>query len=224
MKPEDFTRWNAAHVGSTVAVAGKTFVADDERVTAVIFPMPPNQHQEFIDIAAHEVVEMARLIRAREQRWAWPDDPDEADGLVLFDEYRNERIREEIRQRLGWPEGRVDAEPDLISMIDDIEDRLPPDRHEDAPLEFFKAWLELARVWAMLAGRAAVGSTSANRALEAWAGHDFIADGGWLPIAATLDGFYRQPEIDQDHLARAAGAGIRAPIIEYARAVWRGER
>lgn len=177
--------------------------------------------QEFVDLAAHELIEMAELLRQRRDQWVRPDDPDEADGIVLFDEYCNERLRQEIRDQLGWPEGRLDASPGLVSMTNDIAGRMPESRLDPPPPEFWPAWLDMAQVWAMVSGRGAAGSASAQCELTAWARHNLVADQGWSPIAAAMYGFYQQPGLDRDQLARQAAVGVRAPIIAYGRRAWR---
>lgn len=219
MKHEDFKQWEAAETGRTVATGGKTFVADDEVITAVLHPLP-GMAQEFIDLGAHELVEMAILVREQRDHWVPPDDPDEADGLVLLDEYCNERVRQEIRDRLGWPEGGLDASPGLVSMTDDIANRMPKSRLDPPAPEFWPAWLAMARVWAMVCGRAGAGSESARRELTAWADHALIADEGWAPVAVAADSLYRQPELDRDLVAGQAGNGVRSPIIAYGRRAW----
>jgi hypothetical protein len=219
MKPEEFLRWQAAQHGRTVATGGKTFLADDEIVTAVIHPLP-GLSQEFVDLAAHELIEMATLLRQQRDHWVTPDDPDEADGIVLFDEYCSERVRQEIRDVLGWREGRLDASPGLVSMTADIAARMPETRLDPPPAEFWAAWLAMAQVWAMVCGRGAAASASARRELMAWARHGLIANDGWSPVAAAMDALYQQPGLDREELARQAGRDVRLPIIAYGREAW----
>lgn len=217
MKDDEYAR--AAQQDRTVATGGKTFVADDEIVTAVLCPMP-NMNQEFVDMAAHELTEMAGILRQQGDGWIRPDDPDEADGIILFDEYCNERVRQEIRDQLGWSEGRLDASPGLVSMTNDIANRMPDMRLDPPPPEFWSAWLAMAQVWAMVGGRGAAGSPSAQRELTAWALQNLVIDQGWSPVAAAMDALYQQPGLDRDLLARQAAAGVRLPIVAYGQQVW----
>jgi hypothetical protein len=46
MKDDEYERWNAAQEGRPVVTGGKTFVADDEVITAVLIPMS-GMGQEF---------------------------------------------------------------------------------------------------------------------------------------------------------------------------------
>ena len=219
MKDDEYLQWEAAQVGRTVATGGKTFVADDEVVTAVLHPMP-GMSQEFLDLGAHELTEMAKLLRQQHDQWVRPDDPDEADGIVLFDEYCNERIR-----RDPPPAGLAGRQARCVAWT-----RLNDQRHCRAyaeetlrppPPEFWPAWLNLGQVWAMVGGRGATGSASAERELTAWAEHNLVADQGWTPIAMAMDGLYQQPGLDRDQLAHQAATGVRQPIIAYGRQAWR---
>lgn len=222
MKDEEYKRWRAAQVGRMVFTGGKTFVADDEVITAVLCPMP-GMGQEFLDLGAHELIEMAELLREQNDEWVRPADPDEADGITLFDEYRNERIRQEIRESLGWPEGKLDASSGLVSMAGEIAERMPDTRLDPPPPEFWGAWLHLGQVWAMVAGRAAAGSASAQRDLREWARHRVAIDDGWSSIADAMTALYQQPGLNRDQLATQAAASVRRPLIAYGREVWRKE-
>jgi hypothetical protein len=219
MKADEFARWNETQEGRTVATAGKTFMADDEVVTAVLLPMP-DMAQELLDLAAHEIIEMARLGPKDGSAWR-PDDPDEADGLVLFDEYRNERVRQEIRQRLGWPEGQLDAVLGVAGMAEEIAARMPPNRLDPPPIEFYGAWLEMAQVWSMASGRADAGSESAMADLAHWADTSLVAYQGWQPVAEVVRDLYGQPWLDAGTLAPILAERVRRPVLEYGRTAWR---
>jgi hypothetical protein len=220
MKDEEYERWRAAQADRMVVTGGKTFIADDGVVTAILCPMP-GMTQEFLDLAAHELIEMAELIREQSDGWVSPTDPDEADGITLFDEYRNERVRQEIRERLSWPEGQLDASSGLVSMAVEISDRMPATRLDPPPPEFWGAWLHLGQVWAMVSGRGAAGSASAQRDLADWRQHKFASAAGWSPIAEAMNTLYQEPDLERDQLASQAAAGVRRPLIAYGRQAWR---
>lgn len=219
MKKDEFQHWlsNAENrmIGTT---AGKTFVGDDEILTAVIAPIGG---QDLLDLAAHEVIEIADSIEKTEAGFITPSDPDEADGLTLFNEYCVERTRREIADTLEWPEGAVEATQGLHSVAQEIATAMPARRLDPPGMDFYGAWLEMARSWAMACGRADAGSDSAKGDVARWAEHSLIADNGWNPVHGSLDELFRQPTLTLDQVAHFAAQVVRRPILAYGRSAWR---
>jgi len=216
MKEDDFAAWSAQQLNRPVATGGKTFVADDEVPTAVVFPY--GDPWIFLGIASHELLELSRF--ERERYGPQPDDVRSMNGMVLADEYVVERARTAITQRLQWPESPIDASPGMVEQTDDLRAVLNPTRQGRPTVEFWQHWVNIGRVFAMVAGRADGGSTSAAAELAAWAEHAFITDGGWSPIRAALNGLYQQPSLDREVFVDAAARRIWAPLEAYGRAVW----
>jgi hypothetical protein len=218
MRDEEYERWFARLRHRTVVTGGKTFVADDEVVTAVLAPL---EGQALLDLAAHEAIEIAHAVEQRERGFVRPTDPDEADGLTLYDEYRIERARREVSGELGWPEGPIDAVQGLRSVIEEIASRMPARRLDPPGLDFFGAWLEMAQSCVMTFGRASGGSQSATEDVQRWKEHALIADEGWQPVQRSLDDLYAQPGLGLDELAPATATVVRRPILGYGRDAWR---
>jgi hypothetical protein len=101
--------------------------------------------QDPLALAAHEAIEMAHWLEQREADFRHPTNPDEADGLTLFDEYRVERVRCEIADTLGWPEGCIDELSPLRPAVEEISSRVPDLRLDPPADDFVMAWLEMAR-------------------------------------------------------------------------------
>lgn len=218
MQDQEYARWFARLQHRTGVTGGKTFVADDEVVTAVLAPL---EGQALLDLAAHEAIEIAHAVEQKESGFVRPTDPDEADGLTLYDEYRIERTRREITKELNWPEGPMDAVQGLRSVIEEIASRMPASRLDPPGLDFYGAWLEMAQSCVMTFGRAAGGSQSAAEDVERWKEHPLIADVGWQPVQQSLGDLYAQPSLGPAELAPATASVIRRPIIGYGRDAWR---
>jgi hypothetical protein len=222
MKDDEYGRWRNAQDGRPVATGGKTFVADDDIITAVVFPIP--QDPDFLGLASHELVEMVHKAEERQAADWFDPDPDyarELHGTIYADEYSHERVRLEINTKLGWTEGQVDREPGLVSMTNDILQGMPIPRYSPPGNDFWLWWSHLAQVWAMVAGRRAGGSLYADAELSRWAEHELIADHGWRPVEAALDGLYRQlPGIDRRQLVVQAAETVWDPIEQYGRTAW----
>ena len=105
----------------------------------------------------------------------------------MLEDYTAERLRQAISAELGWRESRLDAEPGLVAQVNDLHEAMEtlPDEGPP-PHEFWVHWVDLARVWSTVAGRAAGGSTSAARELDAWAAHELVVDKGWKPVEEAL--------------------------------------
>lgn len=218
MKDDEYDSWFARLPERTVVTGGKTFVADDEILTAVVAPLPG---QALLDLAAHEAIEIAHAVHQIESGFVRPTNPDEADGLTLYDEYRVERARREISNELGWPEGATDAVQGMRAVIDEIASRMPSRRFDPPHMDFFGAWLEMAQALVMACGRGAGGSQSALEDVRKWSEHPLVADNGWEPVQSSLDDLYEQPGLGLEELAPVTASLIRRPIIEYGRDAWR---
>lgn len=218
MRDEEYEPWFARLRHRTVVTGGKTFVADDEVITAVLAPL---EGQALLDLAAHEAIEIAHAAEHRESGFVRPADPDEADGLTLYDEYRIERARREISRELGWVEGPIDAVQGLRSVVEEIASRMPARRLDPPGLDFFGAWLEMAQSCVMTFGRASGGSQSATEDVQRWKEHALIADEGWQPVQQSLHDLYAQPGLGLDELAPVTASVIRRPILGYGRGAWR---
>lgn len=218
MQDDEYEQWFARLKHRTVITGGKTFVADDEVVTAVLAPF---EGQALLDLAAHEATEIAHAIEERNSDVLKPTDPDEADSLTLYNEYRIERARHEISRALGWPEGAIDAVQSLHSVIKEIASRMPARRLDPPGLDFLGAWLEMAQSCVMAFGRAAGGSQSAAEDVQRWKEHSLVADNGWEPVQQSLGDLYAQPGLGLGELAPATASLVRRPIIGYGRDAWR---
>lgn len=218
MDTGEFQSWFSRRQGRTGITGGKTFVSEDGVITAVLSHI---HGQDLLDLAAHEAIEMAHSLEQREADFRHPTDPDEADGLTLYDEYRVERVRREIASRLGWPEGAIDGVLALRPAAEEIASRMPPRRLDPPANDFFMAWLEMARAWTMACGRAAAGNETAGKDLGQWAEHKLIADGGWQPVQRSLDDLFRQAHLTLEEIPPFAASTVRRPILEYGRAAWR---
>ena len=218
MKEDEYDRWVDQQRGRPVTTGGKVFIADDEVITAVVFPI--DRDPEFLGIASHELVELADKVKERDEGWIPPEDVRKQDGLVLFDEYRNDRVRLEIATKLGWPESQVDREPGLVSQTEEIVQAMPAQRQPSPPSEFWLYWLNLARVWAMVAGRRGGGSASAAAELGRWSQHPLVADQGWQAIESACDDLYDQDGLTRDQLAEMSAARIYDRVIAHGKAAW----
>lgn len=218
MQDEEYESWHARLKHRTVVTGGKTFVADDEVVTAVLAPL---EGRALLDLAAHEAIEIAHAVEHVERGLVRPTDPDEGDGLTLYDEYRVERARREISNELDWAEGPINAVQGLRSVIEEIASRMPTRRLDPPGLDFFGDWLEMAQSCVMAFGRASGGSRSATEDVQRWKKHTLIADEGWQPVQQSLADLYAQPDLGLDELAPATASVVRHPILGYARDAWR---
>lgn len=218
MDTKEFEGWLARRRGRTGITGGKTFLSEDEVITAVLAPM---QGPDLLDLAAHEVIEMAHAVEQRQTNFLRPVNPDEADGLTLYDEYRVERVRLEISSTLGWLEGVADGVKALRAAAEEIASRMPSRRLDPPPPDFFLAWLEMARAWTMACGRADAGSNPAREDLEEWASHRLVADGGWEPVRRSLGELFRQTALRLEEIPPFAASVIRRPILDYGRTSWR---
>jgi hypothetical protein len=219
MKDDEYESWRDFQNGRPVATGGKTFVADDDVITAVVVPIP--QDPEFLGLASHELIEMAHKAQELQEGWIPPQTVEENNGIVMFDEYTNERIRQEIISKLGWSQSKLDQQPGLVSQADDIAQRMPPQRLNPAGQDFWNFWVHLAQVWAMVIGRRAAGCKYADAELNRWAAHDLIADQGWQPAETACDELYQQlPGLDRDQLVELAAEIVWRPIEQYGRTAW----
>lgn len=220
MKPEEFSLWRTQQVGRPVATAGKTFTGRDEVITAVTLPVVADNF-DLLGIAFHELVEIAIRI-------ARPDLGEPNTGLardvnsaVFVDEYFVDRTRVELSIALGFPEGQVDANPDLFEQADDLWTILEvSDRLGNPPDEFWQHWVNIARVWSMVAGRCAGGRASACAELERWLTHPMVSL-DWTLLKQQMDTFYGRGTPQQLPFTDAPEV-IWDPIERLGRDAWAG--
>jgi len=219
MKDDEYAEWRAQQHNRPVATGGKTFVADDGIVTAVVCPMP-NLPAEFLGVSAHELIEICHRVQEERNGRIEPEGVREIHGVVLYDEYAVERIRQSISTALGWTESRLDAEPGLVSQIDDLLHLLPGGRAGHPPTDFWAHWVNIARVWAMTEGRRAAGSTTAAAELDRCSKHPLIRDKGWKPVSSSLDRIFLELGLHGEVQAERAAKLVWDPIESYGRAAW----
>lgn len=221
MPAEAFAEWEAQQHGRPVATGGKTFVAADGVVTAVV--MPIGDRAMFLGIATHEVLECAHLVDQIAEGFDHPSDPREANGVVLADEYVTDRARIEIVAALGWPESVLDEKVGIIEQLGDLKAVLGRAPVEGQPThDFWLHWVNLARVWAMLSGRADAGAASARAQLEAWERQDLVDARRWKQVRASLQGLYTDPGRPRAEFAAAAASQVWDPIEALGREAWAG--
>ncbi len=210
MPTEAFAEWEARQRGRTVPTGGKTFVAADGVVTALLLPLP--DRAMFLGLASHELIECAHLIDQTEAGVAHPEDPRLSNGVVLADEYVTDRARVEIGQPLGWPESVLDKKAGIVEQLDDLEVMLTRPPYEGHPTDsFWMHWVNIARVWAMVAGRADGGATSASSELEAWERHRLTDEPGWGRVRAALAGAVPRARASTCRVRRGRGVSGLGP-------------
>ena len=203
--------------GRPVATAGNTFVADDEVVTACVCPIP--HAPAMLALCGHELIEIAHVSAERREGARSPEEH-EQNGTTLADEYVAERLRIEIALQLRWPRSQLDSSPGFVAQTEDIERVLERPPYDGPPtLEFWQHWVNVARVWAMVAGRADAGAPEEQRELDLWAGHRLVDDNGWAPARQALRDLYTSRP-DRDAFVAAAVARVWDPVEAYGRAAW----
>jgi hypothetical protein len=216
MKPGAYDDWYAKAKYQPKVADGKTFVAYDDVVTAVVSRFEESGDQ--LVLCSHELIEMADLRRHEEQGWSYPTDGRGLLGVIFADEYATERLREEIAHQLGWPFADTHNEMALVELADQIQAAMPTPRYDPPPMDFWAHWQTLARMWSMACARRLT-SPKAEEALVAWAKHPMIDD-GWAPVERALADLYEQPELDRDQLVELAARRIWDPIEQYGREAW----
>lgn len=217
MPPAAFAAWQEQQIGRPVSTAGKTFLGADGGVTAVVCPLP-DQYM-FLGLASHEILEMAALERAQTVRARQPENAAQSNGAVLVSEYRFERIRREIADGLGWTPSPLDLDPGLVEQTTDVSHFLAGQPPEGWPSQgFWTHWVNVARVWAMVAGRADAGSGPEREALERWEVLDLIDPAGWLEVRSALDHEFQRPPTKGSRLESAAG--IFGLVEQLGRNAW----
>lgn len=206
MVASEFRQWQRDQVGRPVATAGKAFIGADGVATAVVGPLP--ERGMLLGMIGHELVELAHL--ARIDGAIEPSTVQEINGTVLADEYCSDRVREEISRRLGFPESRLDEAVAIATQADDVVPVLKA-------MNFWVHWANLARVWAMTAGRADAGSSSAQQNMRDWAAHDLIANSGWQDVRAALQALYADAALPRAEFIARATQLVWAPIERYGR-------
>lgn len=200
MPRDAFLEWSRQQKGRPVATAGKTFTAADGTPTAVVFPLPDGGMMRAI--AAHEIVELAN----HDDREFDGLDANDAQALVIADEYAHDRTRIGIARALGWAPSSYDERPYLWEQTNDLIDALRGMPSEgEAPQEFWQHWVNIARVWAMVAGRADAGAAAETAALERWRDHTLINRDAWEEIHSAL---------------RSAACATRDVRRQFARYAW----
>jgi hypothetical protein len=218
MKPDEYEAWWQQQAGRPVATAGKTFVAQDEVITACVIPHP--EISILLGYASHELIEIAHLAAER-QEGTRPLEDHEVNGTTIADEYVAERLRIEIATQLGWPRSPLDRDPGLVPQTDDIQGVLSRPPYDGPPtMEFWQHWANLARVWAMVAGRADAGAQEEEQELIRWLGHRLIADQGWQPVRHALQDLYGPPEPDREQFVAGAVRCVWDPVERYGRGAW----
>lgn len=220
MTRSEFREWQAQQQGRPVATGAKTFVADDDVVTAVVCAMP--DRAMFLGLASHELLEVGHRVREREAGVPFPTEGRSANGVVIADEYVTDRARSEIADRLGWTESVLDREPGLVSQTDGVAAVLRQRPFEGPPSHrFWLHWANLARVWAMVAGRADADVIGASEELDRWRRHELVAHDGWSAVRETLRQLYRRgTTVPRAEFIERAADGVWDPLETYGRTVW----
>jgi hypothetical protein len=216
MKPDAYAEWYEKAKQQPHIASGKTFVAHDGMITAVVSRFAESADQ--LVLCSHELIEMADLGRLEDQGWGYPGDSRELLGVVLADEYATERLREEIAHQLGWPFADTNDEMALVRLTDQIQEAMPTPRYDPPADDFWAHWQTLARMWSMACARRLT-SAKAEEALASWSKHPII-DGSWAPVERALAELYDLPTLDRDELVEIAAKRIWDPIEQYGREAW----
>jgi hypothetical protein len=216
MKPDAYADYQEKAQQQPLTASGKTFVARDGVVTAVVsrFADPNDQ----LVLCSHELIEMGDLRRSEDEGWVYPEDGRELLGIIFADEYATERLREEIAHRLGWPFADTHDEMALVHLADQIQGAMPTPRYDPPPDDFWAYWQTLARMWSMTCARRLT-SPKAEEALASWSRHPMIDD-GWAPVERGLAELYDLSNLDRDELVELAAERIWDPIEQYGREAW----
>jgi hypothetical protein len=136
--------------------------------------------------------------------------------VVIAEEYALERARFEITQRMpDWPPSQLDEWFGINRQTDDIYALLQAPPHGGRPTaHFWQHWVNLAVVWAMIAGRADAGSAAARSEITQWAEHQLVADSGWSAVRQTLSDLFQQPDLDHAVFVEAAARRARAVLLD----------
>jgi len=217
MKPDAYDKWYEIATQQPVVASGKTFVAQDGVITAVVsrFDEPGDQ----LVLCSHELIEMADLRRHEDEGWIYPEGGRDLLGLIFADEYATERLREEIAKQLGWPFCDTHDEMALIRFADEIQNAMPAPRYDPPADDFWAHWQTLARMWSMTCARRLT-SPNAEDAFLAWAKHPMIEDDGWAPVERALRELYDRSDLRRDALVELAAKRIWDPIENYGREAW----
>lgn len=218
MDPVAFAKWDRLRTSKPGVTMGKTFVAEDGEVTAVV--CTPPKRGDALGVAAHEIVEVLHLSQHQADGWEYPKATRFLLGVIMLDEYATERVRLETAQALNWP-GSVfhDTAQGLVQTAEDIEQALPPDRKAyDPGQDFWGWWQTMAMLWSHDCARAPFFPFVAKE-LARWSRCAVIADDGWAPVREAREQIY-EDALGRDEETERAAEEIWDPIEKYARAVW----
>lgn len=217
MKPGAFTDYMEKASQQPVVASGKTFVAHDDVVTVVV-----SQYEHINDqlvLCSHELIEMAGLSQQQAEGWEYPEEARELLGIIFFDEYAAERLREEIARDLGWNSSDTNHEMAIVELTDQIQAAMPTPRYDPPWGDFWAHWQTLARMWCMACGRRST-NAPADAALKEWAKHPMIAESGWVPVEKALGDLYETPELTHDEQVSETADRVWDPIEAYGRKAW----
>jgi len=226
MDAGEFRAWEREQSRRPVATGAKSFIAHDGRRTAVVLPLP--QRPEFLMFATHELLEAAQSAREEAEGFAFPShDVHLANAHVMRTEYVVERARLEISGGLRWPQSSLDG-VGLAEQVATFEQALPGivrnSRVAEYPTQLaWQHWVNIIRVFAMSAGRAAAGSDVDRAELERFYAQPLIAEtvSAWRTAQAALDALWDRPHEPTQTLAEDARHAVWQPLHDALLAVWR---
>ena len=226
MDPIEFGAWEREQSGRPVATGAKSFVARDGRRTAVVLPLP--QRPEFLGFAAHEFLEAAQSAREEAEGFVFPShDVHLANAHVIRSEYVVERTRLEISRALGWPQSSLDG-VGLAEQVADFDQALPGLVRSSARAGYptqpaWQHWVNIIRVFAMSAGRAAAGSAVDRAELERFYAKPLIVQtaSAWHAAHDALDALSQRPHESTQTLAVDARRTVWQPLHDALLTLWR---
>lgn len=226
MDADEFHAWEREQSARPVATGAKSFIAHDGRRTAVVLPLA--QHPEFLMFATHELLEASQSAREEAEGFTFPShDVHLANAHVVRTEYVVERTRLEIGGALRWPQSSLDG-VGLAEQVATFEQALPgivgnSRRAEYPPQLAWQHWVNIIRVFAMSAGRAAAGSHVDRAELERFHAQQLIAEtvSAWRTAQAALDALWNRPHEPTQTLAEEARQTVWQPLHDALLAVWR---
>ena len=225
MDPEEFAGWEQAQIDRPVATGAKSFIAHDGRRTAVVPPIA--ERADFLMFATHELLEGAQSAREENEGFEFPfADIDRANAHVLRTEYVVERTRLEIGFALDWPQSSLDG-IGLAEQVADFEVTLPQILRSaggaNHPSQLaWQHWVNIIRVFAMTAGRAAVGSEPDRAELERFFAEPLIRETAtdWCQAQDALDALWDLSGSTMNALAEEARRELWDPLHDALLDLW----